>query len=150
MAVVAYLHGIYKLVDQYLDAIVVTSSWLVLYQRNGIRNRKLTNLQRVSIESIDEEKLGFRDMLWDEWNITISVEDKTHIFDNVQHSSQVVQDLLEWKSEFSYRHSPLAENIVPEQDLYGSNDKFDILVETLSEVIQDYMERKPWKSSDIY
>jgi hypothetical protein len=119
---------------------------LIQYQWNGIWNRKLTNLQRVSIESIDEEKTGFLDMLLDEGNISISVEDKTHIFTNVKYSSQVVQDLLERKSEFTYRHTP---NVIAENETLPTGDKFDILVETLSEVIQDYMERKP-RPNDMY
>jgi hypothetical protein len=145
VAVIVYINGLYRLVDHYLDALVVTSSGLILYQWNGIWNRRLTNLQRVSIESMDTEKTGFLDMLFDEGNITVSVEDKTHIFMNVEHSSQVVQDLLDRKSEFTYRHNP---SIMAENEPLPSGDKFDILVETLSEVIQDYMERKP--KSDIY
>lgn len=146
-AVCAYIYGIYKFIDHYLDALVVTSSGLMMYQWNGIWNRKLTNLQRISIESIDEEKNGFIDMMLDEGNITISVEDKVHVFNNVEHSSQIVQDLLDWKREFTFHHNSFeSENTVISTDWW---DKFDILVETLSEVIQDYMERKP-KSNDIY
>lgn len=84
-------------------------------------------------------------MFFDEGNVNISVEDKSYNFSNVQNSSQVVQDLLERKSEFVYRHIP---NQIGENEVIPSWDKFDILVETLSEVIQDYMERKP--KSDIY
>lgn len=85
-------------------------------------------------------------MMVDEWNITISVEDKVHIFNDVQHSSQIIQDLLDRKREFTYRQ-PMVET---ENAPMVSGDKFDILVETLSEVIQDYMEKKDGQRSLDY
>jgi hypothetical protein len=100
----------------------------------------------MSIESIDEEKSGIFDMLLNEGNLNISVEDKSYIFKNIDYSSQVVQDLLDWKRQFTYRQPMMeVENLEPLQ----SWDKFDILVETLSEVIQDYMERKPGRGDDF-
>lgn len=146
IGVMIYLVACYQILDYYLDALVVTNSWLILYKWDGLFSKKVQNFQRVSIESIAEEKSWIRATLFDMGDIVITVEDKRIVFRDVQDSSTIISQISDRKYEMLYHHDA----IIAENTALPKGDKFDILVETLSEVIEDYLDKKSTKDQEYY
>ncbi len=79
-------------------------------------------------------------------DIVITVEDKRIVFRDVQDSSTIISQISDRKYEMLYHHDA----IIVENTALPKWDKFDILVETLSEVIEDYLDKKSTKDQEYY
>ena len=138
MWITLYVKWLYDVADEYLDSLVVTNRWLILFRRNGLFDYKTDHLQRVSIESIAEEQSTFLDSVFKKWDITIKLEDERIRFKEVSHPAQKVWQLLNWKSKILGRYE-YHEN---ETSAEVGRDKYELLVEALGEVVTEYVDKK--------
>lgn len=138
MGISIYVKWLYDVADEYLDSLVVTNRWLILFRRNGLFDYKTDHLQRVSIESISEEQSTFFDSLFKKWDITIKLEDERIRFKEVSHPAHKVGQLLHWKSKILWRYE-YHEN---ETSVELGRDKYELLVEALWEVVTEYVDKK--------
>ena len=133
-----YCKAIYDIFDEYLDTLLITDRWLVHFRRDGFWKRKADILQRVSVESVSDRQDTMRDSLLNKGDVTFTLEDRQHIFKEVDSPSSVTNSILDYKDKILWRHN-YYENEWNEND---ARDKYEMLVEALWEVVTEYVEKK--------
>lgn len=129
--------------NQYLDAIALTPNGVAIYRREWILEFKTELFERHKIELISYEQNSLWDKIFMKGDIVISLDYNTSFtFENISHPQKKVANIMMAK----HRHQRPDEF---DQDLDEENkEKFDILVETLGEVIQDYMKKDKPRSQE--
>lgn len=139
LGIIIYAKGLYDIADEYLDSLVISNKWLILFRRNGVFNYSTTYLQWVSIETISEAQHTLRDSLFQKGHLKIKLEDEKYIFKDVSQPSKKVSLLLNWKEKILWRYQ-YHENETPlEAEPWH---KYEILIEALWEVVSEYVEKK--------
>ena len=139
MWILIYAKCLYDIADEYLDSLVITNRWLVLFRRNWLFSYTTDYLQRVSVESISEEQTSFRDTLFKKWDLKVRLEDEKYIFKEVGHPALQVNKLLHRKEKILWRYQYHENETQTEVD---TKDKYELLVEALGEVVTEYVEKK--------
>lgn len=134
-----YIKWTIDLLDSYLDALLITNVWLLLFTWDWLFKQTVTNLQRVSTETIMYEQNSFRDTLFKKWDVRISVEDMKYTFKEVGHPAERVTQILSWKEKILWRYHYTENEVDPTE-----KDKYELLVEALGEVVTEYVEKKNW------
>lgn len=116
---------------------------MVHFSRDGLRKQKINMLQWVSIESVSYEQNSFFDSLIDKWDVYVTLEDTTVKFTDVSSPAEVTNKLLEYKDKILWRHNYMENEVEHEW-----SEKYNILIEALWEVVNEYVEKK--KNSDYY
>jgi hypothetical protein len=126
--------------DKYMDALVITTTWLVHFNREHIFKHKTTSFQRHAIEKISEEQSTIIDTLLNKWDIKIMLEDRLYTFEQIGNPWKKVGDIAEYKQQYTTKlhHTEFQEK----NDAAPQERKNEILMEALSEVITDYLEKK--------
>ncbi len=137
LGVIIYGVGLYKFMDEYMDALVVTNLWLLFFKWNWMFSYKTSSMQWVSIESVADQQDTFADSLFKKGDISIRLEEEDLIFRNVSQPSYQVATILKRKERILGTRSAY-ENENPEQ----AKDKYELLVEALGEVVSEYVEKK--------
>ena len=144
LVVVIYLWCFYELIDTYLDTLVVTDMWLVLFQRHNPFSQTTSIIQRVAIESLEHTHHGFWSWVFNLWSLRIQVEDQRFVFNRIANPWKTIQQILKAK-EKAMKHT-LSENQLPPipQHTSSSPDKetYNIFVEALGEVMEEYLKKK--------
>ena len=138
LGIVIYAKWLYDLADEYLDSLVITNRWLVLFRWNGLFHYTTDYFQWVSLDSVSEEQNSFWDSLFKKWDIKIRLEDEKYIFKDVSSPGNQVTKILHRKDKILWRFQ-YHENEVAEDD---ANNKYELLVEALGEVVSEYVEKK--------
>lgn len=137
---ILYIKWTIDLLDSYLDALLITNVWLLLFTWDWVFKQTVTNLQRVSTETIMYEQNSFWDTLFKKGDVRISVEDMKYTFKEVAHPAEKVTHILGWKEKILWRYHYTENEVEPEE-----KDKYELLVEALGEVVTEYVEKKNWK-----
>ncbi len=126
----------YELFDEYLDVLLITDRWLVLFRREWLWNQRTDSFQWVSIESVSTVQDSFRDSLLWKWDLKIKLEDTITTFKDVAEPAHVMQMILEYKDNILWRQNYM------ENETRQEWDKYNLLIEALWEVVSDYVEKK--------
>ena len=82
----------------------------------------------------------FRDKIFWKWDILIKLEFDTEFpFNDVSQPKKQVRKLMMLKEEFLSKEKQKVE-----KDLSEDNDRFNVLVEAMSEVVKDYLDQKTY------
>jgi hypothetical protein len=138
--ILVYLTWLLKILDAYLDGLLITNMWLILFQRDGLFKQKSINLQWVSIETIVFEQNSLRDTFFHKWTLSILVEDQRYVFLDVANPRQAVSTITSWKEKILWRLHYSENEVAPEE----SFNKYELLVEALWEVVSEYVQKKNW------
>lgn len=123
--------------DLYLDCLVLTDTWITLYLWEWLLEYKTDNFSRNSIETISFNQKWIWDKIFMKWDITIRLEHWVDFpFENISNPKKEVDKIIQMKTRFM---APVQK--AEEEKSEEENKKFDILVEALWEVVQDYI----WK-----
>lgn len=143
LGVLTYWFFLVDIADKYLDGLIVTNMWLVHFTRDHLFKQTSTNLQRVSIETVSDARDSLRDKLFNKGDITLAVEDKEYAFRDISAPADQVAKILFWKEKIVGKHH-YAENVQPEEAQPDPQKelKNEILIEALSEVILEYIDKK--------
>lgn len=134
-----YAFFVMRILNDYFDAMLVTTNGITILTRNGFMQYKTETIYRENIQTITYEQKGFVDAAWNTGDIIIRLEhDITFPFHHVPQPKKQAAIVAAWK-EKSYGPSMIIEN---EGEEHVRDEKFDMLVETLGEVIVEYMQRK--------
>ncbi len=119
----------------YLDSLVMTESWVVLYLWEWLLEYKTESFDRDRIETISHNQNGIRDKVFFRWDIMIKLEHWVEFpFEKVSYPKKQAEKILQLKNRFSYKTDVVLEN--------NDDKKFDILVEALWEVVKEYIDKK--------
>ncbi len=137
---------IINFLNLYLDAIVLTPTGIAIFRREWLLEYKTEFFERNKIELISFEQNSLLDKIFLKGDIIISLDYNTSFsFENISNPKKRVSEIM--IAKHTNQAPPSFEAEPNEQD----KEKFDMLVETLGEVIQDYMTKKPQhKQSDLF
>lgn len=145
VGIIIYLNFVLQFLNNYLDAIVINRQGVSIFDRKKILNYSLRYCHWDHIESINQSQTSLSDRLFDKGDIDITLNHGTkEHFTYIAKPKYVSSLLWEKKSEFESKNY---NNSSPEWWFLhnGGGEKFDILVETLWEVIKEYMDKDKWK-----
>jgi hypothetical protein len=137
-----FVKFIINFLNLYLDSLVLTERWVTLFMREWIWDHKTDVFEREKIETISFNQNSIWDKIFGKWDISIRLEHGVEFpFDNVSWPKKQVWRLIRMKDFFMAQKT--------ERDLQTDtleDNKFNILVEALWEVVKEYMEKKSPKS----
>ncbi len=138
---IIYIRFILQFLNHYLDAIVINQQGISIFQRNKLLNYSLQHCHRDNIESISQSQTSVGDRIFWKWEISITLDHGINTqFDYIENPRQVSTLLRDKKTQFESQHTSITNHSNDPFEMHG-NEKFDILVETLGEVIKDYMDK---------
>ncbi len=135
-----YALFVMRILNDYFDAMLITSVGVTILTWDGFLQYKTETVYRNSIETITYEQNGLIDVTWNIGDIIVRLEhDISFPFKHVSQPKKQAAIVAAWKEQ----------TLRPREIVDGDHDpinvrdeKFDVLVETLGEVIVEYMERK--------
>lgn len=140
LGVISYIFFLVDIADNYLDALVITNLGLVHFTRDHLFKQTTITLQWISIETIGEETNSLRDKVFNKGDIALSVEDNEYHFNNIAAPAEQITKVLVRKEKIigkvHYSENAIVET---ESDKHVKNE---ILIEALSEVILEYIDKK--------
>ena len=126
----------------YLDSVVVTPQGLTIMDQVWFLDFSQTNFDWESIQTISYHQHGLSDWLLNKWDIIIWIEHGTnYILPNVVQPTKRVERLNHYKHESIVQR---ARELAVSQEVMIDNpqyDKFELLVDKLSDIIVDYMKQ---------
>lgn len=132
---------IYDFLDRYMDTVILTNKGITVVRIDGRFKYQVDFFERKNIASISHTQSWIVGKILNQWSIHISLD----------HDSDYTVDGVSWPGKQSsiinkYKFDTLSR--ISQEDLLVSQieeqpDKFEILVDTLSEVIGTYMRNNP-------
>lgn len=129
-----YWYFLLRFINDYLDSFIANERWLTLFRRDGMFHYTVQQFEREKIDMISFEKTTFWHKLRNTGNIIITLDhDVSFTIEHIGNPQKIVNMrwAIKWERTKKIDHT----------DDESSEDKFTILVETLGEVIKDYMHR---------
>ena len=119
----------------YLDALVMTDSWVMLYLREWLLEYQTEMFDWDRIETISHNQKWIWDKVFFKWDILIRLEHGIDFpFENVTSPKKQAAKILQLKDRFVSNNGWI-------ENVNTDNQKFDILVEALWEVVKDYIDK---------
>lgn len=125
---IIYLKIIYDIFDWYNDVWIITDKWVIDLDW-ALFNTNMKTVNYENIEWVEVEQRGIIDTILNKWDVVIHKiwDDEFRIIDAAK--PYLAVDIIEEKSE-EFKN--------PEEEV----DKFDLVMDTLAWVVQQYMENK--------
>jgi len=137
-----FIRFVINFLNLYLDSLILSDKGITLFMWEWIWEYKTDIFERDKIETISFNQNSIRDKIFGKWDISIKLEHWVDFpFDNVSRPQKQVWKIMRMKDYFLSQKR--------DQDLKDSSwedAKFNILVEALWEVVQEYMEKWQKKS----
>jgi hypothetical protein len=137
-----YIKMLLAFTNKYLDAIIVTDNWMTKFERSWLLEYKTDTFDRGRVEAVSHEQPSLLNSLLNRWNLTVMLELWSKydfwFISNPQKKAQIILD---------FKNKKIKPAPIDDQPLINDHDKFNILVETLWEVIVDYMKHDKEKSN---
>ncbi len=126
----------------YLDSVVVTPQGLTIMDQVWFVDFSQTNFDWESIQTISYHQHGLIDWLLNKWDIVVWIEHGTnYVLPNIVQPTKRVERLNHYKHESIVQRArdlAIAQEVVVDNPQY---DKFELLVDKLSDIIVDYMKQ---------
>lgn len=142
LVIMIYIGCVYELLDAYLDTIVVTDIWLILFQRHSPFAQQTIVIQRSAIETIEHQVHGFWSALLNLWSLRIQVEDQQHIYKRVTTPTKTMQQILKAKEKATRYHIQENKPAPPPPPVSTDKETYNIFVEALGEVMEEYLKKR--------
>ncbi len=129
---------VYDFLDRYMDTVVLTDRGITMVTIDGWFRYKVDFFERKNIASISYAQSGIIDKIFNEGVITISLDhDSTYTIEGVSHPQRQCSIINKLKFELLARAQD--DEQAQAQLALDQPDKFELLVDTLGEVINTYM-----------
>ena len=121
----------------YLDCLILSKDTVTLFLWEGRLEYKTEIFSWNKINTISSSQNGVWDKIWGKGDIVIKLEFWTDFpFSDVSNPKKQVAKLIMLKEQFLTRQKQ-----VIEKDLADDNQRFNVLVEAMSEVVKEYMDK---------
>jgi hypothetical protein len=127
-----YVKFVIDFLDSYLDSIVLTHTDIIIFRWDWFLKYRTEAIQRDSVEAINDEQGWILDLIFNKWDIKIKRQEWSYFFRDITNPSKIANDISVLKNKLESWELEKEDEI----------DKFDILVETLWEVIIDYVKKE--------
>ncbi len=135
LIILIYGYFLLQFLNDYLDALISTERGLTLFRRDGLLQYSVQQFERDKIEMISFVQNSLSDKILNKWDIVINLDHGVSFRIEQMGNPQKLVNMLR---SMKWQYTQSLGNHVDEQD---NQDKFNILVETLGEVIKEYMDR---------
>ncbi len=144
IVLIIYIVCFYELLNKYLDALVISEEWLILFQRHSPFAQTISLIQRVAIESIEHAHTWFWSSLFNLWTLRIQVEDSRYVFNRITKPAHTLQLILKAKDYWTkMRYTENMPPQIPQHPINKENkETYSILIEALGEVMEEYVKKK--------
>lgn len=141
LVIAVYVLGLYMLLRHYFDVMVATDNYLYIVLWDSFFKYRIKIITWHSIQDISLTPGAGLSALISDAHILIATEQDDIIeFHHVYKAAEVVSNLYRIRSHAVHEDDDLPP--VSSQEIDVDDTKFKILVETLGEVIVDYMKKK--------
>lgn len=144
-----YMAFVYSFGDIYLDSEIITAEYFVILNNNGFVWSSTNYYDLAHVDSVSFSQNGWIDYIIDTWDITISMsQDEKITIPHIYSPQKQVQNIIQAKhlyltnkakaeAEKTNNSQIVEENKQPTV----SDEKFQILVDSLSEIVSDYIKK---------
>jgi hypothetical protein len=140
VGVIWYIYMLIQFLQEYLRVVIVSPDALIIMHRDGLMEYNIQQIERETIESISYKQDSLRDSILMAGDIVVSFEHlDSYVIHTVYKPKYIAQELFLAKKKYE-KHTPTPVDYAVQDHV--SDEKFGLLVETLGEVIKDYMGRK--------
>ena len=134
-----YFKYVYDFLSVYLDSVVLTNKGINILVVDGFMKYRMTFFGRKSIETVDFSQNGLWDYLIDSGNLTLSVDQGERFLIPWLYQPKKQANRIQ---KMKYEYLTQMQDSLPKDEV--PIDKFEMLVDTLSSVITDYMKQGKW------
>ena len=132
-----FIKWVLDFLNLYLDCLILSKDHAILFLREGRLEYKTEFFSRNKINTISSSQNGIRNKIWSVGDIVIKLEFDTEFpFADVTNPKKQVSKLITLKEQFMERQKQ-----VIEKDLHEDDQRFNVLVEAMSEVVKDYLDK---------
>ena len=135
-----FVKWVIDFLNLYLDCLILSKDNITFFLWEWLLEYKTEIFSRNKINTISRNQNWFWDKLFWKWDILIKLEFDTEFpFNDVSQPKKQVRKLMMLKEEFLSKEKQKVE-----KDLSEDNDRFNVLVEAMSEVVKDYLDQKTY------
>lgn len=132
-----FIKWVLDFLNLYLDCLILSKDHAILFLREGRLEYKTEFFSWNKINTISSSQNGIRNKIWSVGDIVIKLEFDTEFpFADVTNPKKQVSKLITLKEQFMERQKQ-----VIEKDLHEDDQRFNVLVEAMSEVVKDYLDK---------
>lgn len=132
-----FIKRVLDFLNLYLDCLILSKDHAILFLREGRLEYKTEFFSWNKINTISSSQNGIRNKIWSVGDIVIKLEFDTEFpFADVTNPKKQVSKLITLKEQFMERQKQ-----VIEKDLHEDDQRFNVLVEAMSEVVKDYLDK---------
>ena len=135
LLILMFIKIVYDIFDWYNDAWIITNEWVIALDWKLFKTNT-TTISYWNIEWIEVDQNWIWDKILRKWDLVIH-----KIWDEVFKLDDCIRP---------YQAVDIIENISSEKSDKEEDTKFDMVMETLSWVVEDYLERKWMRQSDSW
>ena len=137
-----YIKWVIDFLNKYLDVMVLTSTGIIVLKWDGLLQYHTEIFTREKIEAITHTQNTLWDKLLTKWDLTLTLDHgRVYHFHNIPHPRTNAQIIASTRDRHHYEEEHHADT--HDEDYHtGKDSKFDLLVETLGEVIEEYIDKK--------
>lgn len=126
----------------YLDSVVITDQWVIIMDQVWLLDFSQTRFDWDSIQTISYHQHGMVDWILNKWDVIVGIEHGTnYILPNVVQPTKRVDRLNTYKHQSVVQRARDIAMIQEESINPWQQDKFELLVDKLSDIIVDYMKQ---------
>lgn len=124
--------------NSYLDCLILTQDSVILFLWEGMLEYRTEVFSWNKITTISWNQIGLRDKLFAKGDLLIKLEFDTEFpFADVASPKKQVGKLMMLKEAFLTKQKQIIE-----KDLSDDGERFNVLIQAMSEVVKEYMEKK--------
>lgn len=138
LGLILFIKWMMDFLNLYLDCLILSKDHAILFLREGWLEYKTEIFAWNKINTISSSQNGLRNKIWSKGDLLIKLEFNTEFpFADVSNPKKQVAKLIMLKEQFLAR-----EKKTLEKDLEEDGQRFNVLVEAMSEVVKEYMEKQ--------
>lgn len=100
IGLILYSRFIIWFLDYYLDSIVLTDGWLIIFRWDGFLKQTSESVTWDSIESVFDEQSGIIDLLLKKWDIKVKRQWEVYTFKDVSHPTSKLIKSGKWEIRY--------------------------------------------------
>lgn len=129
----------------YLDALTFTKRGITLFNWENVLKHKMDEFERKHIQVVSSEQNTIIDKIFNRGDMHFALTNNFEFpFTKIKNPQKTIRTIYLYKDKFTSQQNYHQQQ---EQDEH-QKEKFNMLVETLWEVVSEYMEKKWWVRSE--
>ena len=136
LGLLLFFRWVFSFLNLYLDCLLLSKETLTIFLWEGLLEYKTEVIDWSKINVISHRQDSFWDKVFGKWDIVIQLGNIEFSFNDVSLPKKQVSSLVLYKKKYEDE-----QKIKLEKDLEGDQRNFDVLVDTLGEIMKEYLER---------